>query len=49
METNKQEKRLNIRIDDELKKEFMALCKKKAINSSELVRQLIKEWTDKNK
>lgn len=41
--------RVNLRIDAETKREFMDVCKKKAINSSELIRQLIREWIDKNK
>lgn len=48
MEDNK-EIRINVRIDSNTKNEFQEVCKKKAINSSELIRQLIKEWTDKNK
>ena len=35
---------LQIRIAYSLKKEFQAICKKKAINSSELLRQFITQW-----
>lgn len=41
--------RIGIRIDEKTKKEFQDVCKKKAINSSELIRQLIKDWTEQNK
>ena len=33
-----------IRVDTETKAQFMILCKRKAINSSELLRQLITQW-----
>lgn len=33
-----------IRVDTETKAQFMRLCKRKAINSSELLRQLITQW-----
>lgn len=33
-----------IRVDRETKAQFMSLCKRKAINSSELLRQLITQW-----
>ena len=33
-----------IRVDTETKAQFMSLCKSKAINSSELLRQLITQW-----
>ena len=35
---------LQIRLEKELKDDFQALCKQKAINSSELLRQLITQW-----
>lgn len=41
--------RLNLRVDAATKREFMEVCRKRAINSSELIRQLIRDWTDKNK
>lgn len=37
---------LNIRIEQELKDRFTTYCKNNAINSSELVRQLITKWLD---
>ena len=33
-----------IRVDTETIAQFMSLCKRKAINSSELLRQLITQW-----
>ena len=36
---------LQIRIAYSLKKDFQTICKKKAINSSELLRQFITQWT----
>ena len=33
-----------IRLDKELKKNFQDICKQKAINSSELLRQFIEQW-----
>lgn len=35
---------IKIRIDRETKDKFSELCKQKAINSSALIRQLIKQW-----
>ena len=35
---------LQIRLEKELKDDFQQLCKSKAINSSELLRQLITQW-----
>lgn len=35
---------LQIRLEKELKDDFQRLCKQKAINSSELLRQLITQW-----
>lgn len=35
---------LQIRLEKELKDDFQQLCKQKAINSSELLRQLITQW-----
>lgn len=41
--------RIAVRMSEELKKEFMALCKDKAINSSELIRQLVQQWIRQQK
>ena len=35
---------IRIRIDTQTKEKFQELCKKKAINSSALIRQLIEQW-----
>lgn len=47
---NQKEKRIciNIRIDKETKDQFMSICKSKAINSSELIRQWIKQFIKDN-
>lgn len=41
--------RIGVRMPLELKEEFMAACKERAINSSELVRQLIIQWLQRTK
>jgi antitoxin component of RelBE/YafQ-DinJ toxin-antitoxin module len=35
---------IRVRVPQKLKDDFQALCKSKAINSSELLRQLITQW-----
>ena len=35
---------IQIRVPIELREQFNAICKAKAINSSELIRQLITKW-----
>ena len=35
---------IQIRLNKELKDRFQSICKTKAINSSELIRQLIEKW-----
>lgn len=35
---------IRVRVSQHLKDDFQALCKSKAINSSELLRQLITQW-----
>lgn len=35
---------IRVRVPQRLKEDFQALCKSKAINSSELLRQLITQW-----
>lgn len=35
---------IRVRVPQCLKDDFQALCKRKAINSSELLRQLITQW-----
>ena len=35
---------IRVRVSQELKDDFTALCKSRAINSSELLRQLITQW-----
>ena len=40
---------LQIRLDKELKEQFQQICKEKAINSSELLRQFIAEWLQTQK
>ena len=35
---------IKLRVSQELKDDFQQLCKAKAINSSELLRQLITQW-----
>lgn len=35
---------IRVRVPQRLKDDFQALCKRKAINSSELLRQLITQW-----
>lgn len=35
---------IKLRVSQELKDDFQQLCKQKAINSSELLRQLITQW-----
>lgn len=35
---------IQVRVPKELRMQFQALCKSKAINSSELLRQLITQW-----
>ncbi len=37
---------IQIRLDKELKDRFQAICKQKAVNGSELIRQLIEQWTN---
>lgn len=48
MNTDKQI-RIAIRMKEDEKKEFMDLCKEKCINSSELIRFLIRKWINENK
>lgn len=43
MQDNK-EAIIRLRVTNELKARFQAICKSKAINSSELLRQLISQW-----
>lgn len=43
METTK-ETVIRLRVTKELKERFQAICKAKAINSSELLRQMITQW-----
>jgi ribbon-helix-helix protein, copG family len=40
---------IQFRLEKSLKKEFNELAKKKAINTSELLRQFIVSWIEKNK
>ena len=40
---------IRIRIPSSLKAEFKDVCKRKAINSSELLRQFIVEWLQMHK
>lgn len=40
---------LQIRLDKQIKDNFQATCKQKAINSSELIRQFIEKWIQENK
>lgn len=35
---------IQVRVPKELRTQFQTLCKSKAINSSELLRQLITQW-----
>lgn len=39
--------RIAVRLPEDLKEKFMLMCKERAINSSELVRQLIQTWINK--
>lgn len=48
MNTDKQI-RIAIRMKEDEKKEFMDLCKERCINSSELIRSLIRKWINENK
>ena len=48
MNTDKQI-RIAIRMKEDEKKEFMDLFKEKCINSSELIRYLIRKWINENK
>lgn len=41
--------RIAVRLDAELKEAFYKACKEKAVNPSELVRQLIQKWMQDNK
>lgn len=38
--------RIAVRLDKDLKDRFQTMCKERAINSSELVRQLIIRWME---
>lgn len=40
---------LRCRINAEIKKNFHTLCKKQAINPSELMRKWVCDWIEKNK
>lgn len=42
------EKYIHMRIDENTKKQFDTICKMKAINGSELVRQWIRKYIEKN-
>lgn len=46
MEEKEKDSYIRIRIDTQTKERFQRVCKTKAINSSELIRQLINNWTD---
>ena len=48
MNTDKQI-RIAIRMKEDEKKEFMDLGKERCINSSELIRYLIRKWINENK
>lgn len=39
---------IRLRVTKELKAQYYALCKSKAINSSELLRQYIQQWVYDN-
>lgn len=49
MKKDEKEIRMNIRINRELREEFQAICKQKAMNGSELIRQFVQKWVNKNK
>ncbi len=49
VDTLKKNVYIHVRIDPIIKNEFQEVCERKAINSSELIRKMVKEWTDKNK
>lgn len=49
MTTIENDDSIRIRISSQTKAEFKDLCKKKAINSSELLRQLINNWIEEQK
>ena len=44
MQDKEKDSYIRIRIDKDTKDKFQQLCKTKAINSSELIRQLIVNW-----
>lgn len=46
---NKNRGVMQFRIDKETKDQFMSICKSKAINSSELIRQWIQKFIKDNK
>lgn len=43
------EERLNIRIEQNLKEEFSAICKARSLNASALIRQWINEFVEENR
>lgn len=45
MYTNDKNDVIRLRLSKEVKTEFQAICKKKAVNPSELLRQFIIQWT----
>ena len=45
MYTNDKNDVIRLRLSKEVKTEFQAICKKKAVNPSELLRQFITQWT----
>lgn len=40
---------IRLRVSKEMKEQYNQLCKEKAINSSELLRQFIVRWLEENK
>ncbi len=49
MQDKEKDDSIRIRVSATLKEEFQQTCKKKAINGSELLRQLITEWLQAQK
>lgn len=49
METETKTTTIKIRVSQDFKDTFNATCKQKAINPSELLRQLIEKWLEQQK
>lgn len=46
---NKKTDIIRLRVSKEIKEQYSRICKEKAINSSELLRQFILRWIEENK